>query len=237
MISLNAADLVVSMGKHNILKGVNIEAKLGAWVSLIGANGAGKTTLLRAIAGWHFSKIKGQVLCNGQKITNQTRQDVVLVPSPYDLPTYLLGHELIDIIVRERGAALHQNWPKILEILDGDIWYNRPIGELSWGTQKKICIATAICTGPKFILLDESFDGLDATSSLKIRQLFADLVKQNTIGVLSASHSWESVFAYSDTIYFLKAGSIINRLEQSDFAQLTIEAKRIEQMVTQIFEG
>lgn len=237
MTSLCAKNLDISIGKNAILKQINLLCVQGNWVSIIGANGAGKSTLLRALAGWGFQKRCGEILLGGNAINRLSRIDVVLAPSPNDLPTYLLGHELIDIISRERGAPLHPEWQNILAILDGEIWYNRPIGELSWGTQKKICIATAICTSPKFILLDESFDGLDATSALKIRSMFSELVQKNHLGLISASHSWESVFAYSDEICFLKSGAIIKHLKQSDFANLTAEARRIEQMVAQIFNA
>ena len=110
------------------------------------------------------------------------------------------------------------------------------IRDRSWGTKKKVCIASALCSGPNFILLDEAFDGLDAQSSSKIRNIFYDLIKENKIGILNASHAWESVFADSHRIYFLKNGSIIKELNQNEFADLKDEAKKIEQRVFEIFK-
>lgn len=237
MNSICAKNLDVAIKRKKILKGINITANVGDWVSIIGANGAGKSTLLRALAGWHFPYQGGEVLLNDVKFTHEIRKQVTLTPSPNDLPLYLTGRELIDLICRERAEPLHQNWPTILETLDGEIWYDRPLGELSWGTLKKVCIGTAICTSPKILLMDESFDGLDATSSIKIRALLANLVKRNELGILCASHSWESVFAYSNIVYFIKDGEIIKCLLQHEFTDLTIEAKRIEQMVAAVFNG
>lgn len=234
-MELLAKNIFVSYGRGDILKDVNICFKSGEWVSLIGANGAGKSTLLHAIVNWHFSKKSGEITLNGVKCTN-SKSEIILVPFPSDLPDFLLGKELIEIIIRERGAQLIENWSNILAALDGDVWMDRPIGELSWGTKKKVCIASALCSGPNFILLDEAFDGLDAQSSSKIRNIFYDLIKENKIGILNASHAWESVFADSHRIYFLKNGSIIKELNQNEFADLKDEAKKIEQRVFEIFK-
>ncbi len=234
-MELQAKNIFVSYGRNDVLKNINISIKMGEWVSLIGANGAGKSTLLHAIAKWRFSKKSGEILFNGEN-TNNVKNEIVLVPFPADLPDFLLGKELIEIIIRERGAQLIENWPIIMDALDANVWLERPIGELSWGTQKKVCIASALCSAPKFILLDEAFDGLDAQSSAKIRYLFHDLVHKNQIGILNASHAWESVFADSYRIYFLKDGQIIKELHQNEFGDLKDEAKKIEQRVFEIFK-
>ena len=237
MSALKAINLNVWIGRSQILRDISLDAMMGRWISIIGANGAGKSTLLHALAGWHFSKLEGQLILENTALRHTARREIALVSGPNDLPNYLLGKELIDIISRERQLPLHKNWREILGVLDGEIWYDRPISVLSWGTKKKICLACAVCTNPKFLLLDESFDGLDAISSLKIRKLFAKMVQDKEVGIISAAHSWESVFAYSDEVYFMKEGAIIKQVSKNEFLPISEEAKRIEQMVANIFNG
>lgn len=231
---LRVVDLDMRIGDRLILKDISFEAPIGAWTSIIGANAAGKTTLLQSIAGWR--KLAGGAIRTPHNLTSfRAKVEIVLTPVPEALPKHLLGRELIDIVSRERDRALGSDWHAVAQQLDGAEWLGRPLGELSWGTKKKVCLAVSLCTKPMIILLDEAFDGLDALSSARIRALFHKMIEVDGLTLISATHNWESVFADSDQIVFLAAGKITKILQKDEFRDLTAESIRMQNTVLRAF--
>ena len=234
---LKVSNLSAFYGKRQVLFDVGLEIKTGEWVSIVGANGSGKTTFLKCLAGWDI-KNHGEYSDGTKKIgLVQRRNAISLVPTPSDLPEYLKGRELIDIIIREKQGKINPKWDEICDVLDGDIWLNNEISSLSWGTKKKLCLGIGLCVKPDFLFLDESFDGLDAAASFRTRQMLLQLCHEDKIGLLSASHSWESVFAYSDEIYFLQEGRIVRHLGKGEFEETKQQAKDMEKIIVTAFEN
>ncbi|MEZ6023816.1 MAG: ABC transporter ATP-binding protein [Hyphomonadaceae bacterium] len=231
---LSATELRVLFGKHAALDGVSIEFARGRWTSIVGANGAGKTTLLHTLAGWR-KPTAGALALDGAPPGPSYRQDVVLAPAPEQLPPHLTGAEVIDIVARERGRTRIGGWADAFAALDGEAWNSRPVAELSWGTRKKLCLATAIATGPDFLLLDEAFDGLDSVSSIRIRQYVRSQASAGALGVVSASHAWESVFVDSDAVAFLAQGKLVRTMDAPQFQSLGEDARRIQDVVQGAF--
>jgi ABC-type multidrug transport system ATPase subunit len=232
---LKATNLSSFYGKRQVLHDVKLGIGAGEWVSIVGANGSGKTTLLKCLAGWDI-KNHGDYSDGKAKITlPQRRNAISFVPTPSDLPEYLKGRELIDIIVREKQGKINPKWDDICKTLDGEIWLNNEIASLSWGTKKKLCLGVGLCVKPDFLFLDESFDGLDASASFRTRQMLLQLCHDDKIGILSASHSWESVFAYSDEIYFLQDGKIVKHLANGEFDETKQQAKDMEKIIVAAF--
>jgi ABC-type multidrug transport system ATPase subunit len=234
MITIRANDASLSLGGRQIVAGVNIQAKQGQWVSIVGANEAGKTSLLHLLAGWRPPS-SGQVLYNDHPIKADDRIEIVLAPGPDDLPGHLHGRELLTIVQHERQRSPPADWPDILTALNADRWLDRPVSELSLGTRRKVALATALCASPTILLLDEAFDALDAQSSVRIRTMVRALVDTGAMGVISASHAWESVFADSDIIAFLAAGQVVRRLERADFTDLSTQSARMQETILAAF--
>lgn len=232
---LKTHNLSAFYGARQILHDIEIRLSKGEWVSIVGANGSGKTTLLKTLAGWDIQN-KGEIEIFEQPTPFALRRSLIsLVPNPSDLPEYLTGNELIKIIVREKQNVLNSDWRNIWEILDANAWLEKTISSLSWGTKKKLCLAIGLCVSPQFLFLDESFDGLDAAASFKTRQMLLQICKRDNIGILCASHSWESVFAYSDEVYFLQEGKIVKHLEKNSFDATKQQAINMEKIIIEAF--
>ena len=242
--TLTARQVRIDLSGRTILRDIHCDVATGSWVSLVGANGAGKSTLLRSLAGWHRPKA-GQVLLAGGGSGDgdsgsgglvDPLADVLLVPQPEDLPTWLSGRELLDICVAGRMRRPPEGWAFVLDLLDAGHWMDRPVSALSLGTRKKLCIATALCTGPRLLLLDEAFDGLDARASVRIRGWLRQEVTSGRPGILSASHAWEAVFADSDSVLFLDGGRIVRTLQPGAFDHLARQAAALQAAVLEAFE-
>jgi ABC-2 type transport system ATP-binding protein len=233
-LSLQAHSVSLTLGGRQIINDVSLQAQGGQWVSVVGANEAGKTSLLHLLAGWRPPS-SGQILYRERPLKADDRVEVVLAPGPDDLPGHLLGHELLKIVQQERQRPEPANWPAILEALNGDRWMDRPVNQLSLGTRRKVALATALCGSPSYLLLDEAFDALDALSSVRIRTMVRGLVDEGTMGVISASHAWESVFTDSDAIAFLAAGRVVRHLERTEFTDLAAQSARMQETILAAF--
>jgi ABC-type multidrug transport system ATPase subunit len=232
LIAARAASLIIG-GRH-ILDDIDLSAQVGEWVSIVGANEAGKTSLLHLFAGWR-APTSGGITFQDRPLQPDDRVTIVLAPGQDDLPGHLLGKELLDLVTHERRAQEPQDWPNILQALDGHRWLDRPISELSLGTKRKVALATALCSSPKVLLLDEAFDALDAHSSVRIRTMVRRLVLERKMTVISASHAWESVFTDSDQIAFLSAGKIVRSLTRAQFEDLARQSEAMQATILEAF--
>jgi ABC-type multidrug transport system ATPase subunit len=232
--SLSACNLSIILGGTKILRDINFEISTGYWVSIIGANAAGKSTLLRSLVGWHKPS-NGSVAWKSDDPFRSCNLDVLLVPQPDDLPKWLTGKQILEICCNGRSRQLPTNWPEVLEVLDGSAWLEKPVYAQSLGTRKKLCIASALCSSPALLLLDEAFDGLDINSSARVRTYLKAQVKCGALGILSASHAWESVFVDSDEVLFLSNGSIVRSLKSTQFVTLANQARTLHSAVLEAF--
>jgi ABC-type multidrug transport system ATPase subunit len=235
-LNLTTSLACLTLSGRDILTDINLGVQTGEWLSIVGANEAGKTSLLHLLAGWR-APTSGEIRLNDASLTQDDRVRVVLAPGPDDLPGHLLGRELLQIVQHERNRDVFSDWSQILTSLDADRWMARPINELSLGTRRKVALASALCASPDLLLLDEAFDALDAVSSVRIRGTVRALVKSGQLGVISASHAWESVFADSDKIAFLDKGKVVRQLEQGEFRDIAAQSERIQATILAAFSN
>jgi ABC-type multidrug transport system ATPase subunit len=233
-LKLEAVDAGLTLGGRQILDQITLHVQTGQWLSIVGANEAGKTSLLHLLAGWR-APTRGHVTLDDQALINDDRVRIVLAPGPDDLPGHLLGREVIEIVRHERARRLPKDWDEIVASLNGDRWMARPVNELSLGTRRKVALASALCASPDVLLLDEAFDALDAVSSVRIRAMVRTLVKAGQLGVISASHAWESVFVDSDRIAFLEAGKVVRQLDHSQFQDIAAQSEKIQATILSAF--
>jgi ABC-2 type transport system ATP-binding protein len=229
-----ATSASLTIGNRQILDSIDLTATLGEWVSIVGANEAGKTSLLHLLAGWR-APTSGSISFKGRPLHRDDRAIVVMAPGQDDLPGHLLGKELLALVQHERRQPAPKDWSEILNCLDAHRWLDRPIGELSLGTKRKVALASALCASPTVLLLDEAFDALDAQSSVRIRTMVRGIVNEGEMAVISASHAWESVFSDSDQIAFLSAGRVVRSLVRADFQDLAAQSARMQETILEAF--
>ena len=204
-----------SYRRRPVIRDVSLDLGRGEVVALLGPNGSGKTTCFYAIAGL-VTPEGGQVVIDGRDVTA--------------LPMYRRAKLGIGYLPQEmsifRGMSVEDNILAILEIAEPDrgrrserleellsefsIEHLRraPALALSGGERRRTEIARCLAAGPKYVLLDEPFAGVDPIAVGDIRHLVAEL-KTRGIGVLITDHNVRETLEIVDRAYILHAGRVL----------------------------
>ncbi len=212
---LVAVNIGKSFKKRPVLRGVTLSVQRGEAVGLLGPNGAGKTTCFYVITGL-LAPDSGWITLDGHDIT--------------DLPMYRRARLGIGYLPQEasifRGLTVEQNIRVVLEVVDPvrerreatldellaefSITHLRrtPSLALSGGERRRVEIARALASQPKFILLDEPLAGIDPIAVNDIRDLVSHL-KDRGLGVLITDHNVRETLEIVDRAYILHNGVML----------------------------
>jgi len=212
---LIARNLGKGFRKRPVLRGVSLSLHRGEVVGLLGPNGAGKTTCFYIITGL-IRPDYGTIELDGGDVT--------------DLPMYRRARLGIGYLPQEasifRGLSVEDNIRAVLEIVEPSrerrearldellaefsMQHLRraPAIALSGGERRRVEIARALASRPKFILLDEPFAGIDPIAVGEIRDLVAHL-KDRGIGVLITDHNVRETLDIVDRAYILHDGVVL----------------------------
>lgn len=189
MISIKG--LSYSLGKFQALKDVNLTVKDGTVMGLVGVNGAGKSTLLRLMSGVYVSR-EGTVEYDGAPVTcEKTRENIFFLP---DDPYYTQQSTMKSIIEMYKSfypTLDMETYNRLISEFKLD--ENKPLRACSKGMRRQIYIAIAVSIKPKYLLLDEAFDGLDPVSRHQIKKEFINLVENNNTTIVISSHSLREI--------------------------------------------
>ena len=207
--AINVEDLTVAYGEQPALWDVDVVVPEGTLMAVVGPNGAGKTTLIRAILGL-VSPVAGRIEVFGRPYEEQRRL-VAYVPQrtsvDWDFPTNVL-----DVVTmgrygavgwlrrpgrRERDAALAALAQVGLTQLA-----DRQISELSGGQQQRVFLARALVQDARVYLMDEPFQGVDATTERAIVALLQELRAAGRT-VVAVHHDLQTVAEYFDWVTLL----------------------------------
>jgi lipopolysaccharide export system ATP-binding protein len=214
--------LVKTFGERTVVNGVDIHVNAGEIVGLLGPNGAGKTTTFYMIVGL-VPATKGKVLINGRDATKQrmhqrARLGIGYLPQEASVFRKLTVEENILAIVetlglprRERKARVHQH----LEELHLSHVAKQKAFTVSGGERRRLEIARALVTQPKFLLLDEPFANIDPISVGEVQKIVLGL-KSRGIGVLITDHSVRETLRVVDRAYLIHQGKVLTE-GKSDF--------------------
>ena len=217
MNKLEAINLNKSYKNREVVKSVSLHVNQGQIVGLLGPNGAGKTTSFYMAVGL-VPCDKGQVILNGIDITSMTidkraRMGLSYLPQESSIFRKLsVKDNLLAILeLTNPGASKHMLNDELNHLLQEfhlDHLKNSDGISLSGGERRRVEIARAIATKPKFILLDEPFAGIDPISIIDIQRIISQLSKKN-IGVLITDHNVRETLTICHYAYIVGEGTII----------------------------
>ena len=213
---LKAINLHKSFGRREVVRGVTMQVERGNVVGLLGPNGAGKTTCFYMIVGL-VSVGDGQILVDEKDVTHQpvnVRSSLGVGYLPQDASIFrkLTVEENIMAILEIRkeldAAARREQQQQLLEDL-GIAHIAKQQGiSLSGGERRRAEIARALAAGPRFILLDEPFAGVDPISVIEIQKIVEHLTDLD-IGVLITDHNVRETLGICDHAYILNEGQVL----------------------------
>jgi len=216
MASLHAQHLAKSYKKRKVVIDVSVSVSSGQIVGLLGPNGAGKTTCFYMIAGL-VEADNGSVRIDDLDITDlpihgRARAGIGYLPQEASIFRKLtVSDNIMAILETRKDLNRKQRIAKMESLLEEfHITHIRDsLGmSLSGGERRRVEIARALATDPKFILLDEPFAGVDPISVSDIKEIVRHL-KERGIGVLITDHNVRETLDICETAYIVSEGHII----------------------------
>ncbi len=204
-----------SFKKRPVLRDVSLRLAPGEAVALLGPNGAGKTTCFYIMTGL-IHPDSGRIAIDGQDVTalpmyRRARMGVGYLPQESSI---FRGLDVEDNLraVLEAQDMTREEADHLLEALltEFSIAHLRraPAPALSGGERRRVEIARALASRPRFILLDEPLAGIDPIAVSEIRGLIAHL-KDRGIGVLITDHNVRDTLSIVDRAYILHEGRVL----------------------------
>ena len=213
-LAIEVADLTVAYRDQPVLWDVDLNVSSGVLMAIVGPNGAGKTTLIKAILGL-VSRAAGRVLIHGQPYTDQRRL-VGYVPQrgsvDWDFPTNVLDVVMMGCYGtlgwgRRPGRRERSRGMEALENVGMLDFADRQISQLSGGQQQRVFLARALVQDAQVYLMDEPFQGVDATTERAIVALLQDLRAAGKT-VVAVHHDLQTVADYFDSVTLLNVRRI-----------------------------
>ncbi|MBV26634.1 MAG: LPS export ABC transporter ATP-binding protein [Gammaproteobacteria bacterium] len=215
-MSLRATALKKSYGSNTVVADISLEVDAGEIVGLLGPNGAGKTTCFYTIVGL-VKADAGQVYIDGQEMTQAAmheRASMGLGYLPQEASVFrTLSTEANILAMLELNPSLSnpQRQQRLESLLEefGLERLRKTLGQsLSGGERRRLEIARALATEPKFMLLDEPFAGVDPISVADIKTEISGLA-QRGIGILITDHNVRETLDICDRAYVVHQGQVI----------------------------
>ena len=218
---LEARGLQKAYGSRKVVKDVSLAVFKGEVVGLLGPNGAGKTTSFYMLVGL-LRADGGQILLDGQTIERlpihrRARLGLGYLPQEASIFRKLSVADNVRAVLElqedEQGKPLkpvviEQRLESLLKDLHVDHLRDSPAPALSGGERRRVEIARALATNPRFILLDEPFAGIDPIAVIEIQRIIGFL-KSRGIGVLITDHNVRETLGICDRAYIINDGRVL----------------------------
>ena len=218
---LEVHGLKKAYGSRKVVKDVSLSVDKGEVVGLLGPNGAGKTTSFYMIVGL-LRADGGEILLDGQPIESlpihrRARLGLGYLPQEASIFRKLTVEQNVRAVLElqhnEQGERLSEDeirrrLDELLKDLRVDHLRLSPAPALSGGERRRVEIARALATDPRFILLDEPFAGIDPIAVLEIQHIIGFL-KARGIGVLITDHNVRETLGICDHAYIISDGQVL----------------------------
>jgi|TARA_B110000503_G_scaffold44662_1_gene72933 lipopolysaccharide export system ATP-binding protein len=223
MAVLRALNLSKSYKKRPVIRDVSLCVESGAIVGLLGPNGAGKTTCFYMIVGL-IAQDGGEVFIGEENITGlpmhgRAKKGLGYLPQEASIFRKMsVENNILAILETRHDLDKAQRENKTHELLEEFhlTHIRNSMGlSLSGGERRRVEIARALATEPKFILLDEPFAGVDPISVNEIKNIIRHL-KSKGIGVLITDHNVRETLDICEHAYIIGEGAVIAEGQASE---------------------
>ena len=214
-MKLETKNLVKVYNKRTVVKDVSFHISQGEVVGLLGANGAGKTTSFYMVVGI-VRPNAGQISMDNNDITSlamyrRARHGIGYLPQEASIFRKMSVEENLLAVLQTMKMSKKEQTKRVDVLLEDlritHIRKNKGYS-LSGGERRRVEIARALASEPRFMLLDEPFAGVDPIAVIDIQAVIRDLAERN-IGILITDHNVRETLGITDRAYIMNEGSIL----------------------------
>jgi lipopolysaccharide export system ATP-binding protein len=232
MNTIRVNDLKKSFKKRDVVKGVSFYIQEGEVVGLLGPNGAGKTTTFYMIVGF-IQADSGSIQLNDEEITlvpmfKRARMGIGYLAQEASVFRKLTVEQNIMSILENTSLPRDKRRERMKDLVNelgiSHVRHQKAY-TLSGGERRRTEISRALALGPKFLLLDEPFAGVDPIAVYDIQEIIQQLRKKG-LGILITDHNVRETLRITDRAYIMNEGRILVSGSSEDLVT-NEEAKRI----------
>ncbi|AIY15696.1 ABC transporter ATP-binding protein [Pimelobacter simplex] len=229
---LQVRDLVVEFrtanGPLRAVDGVSLDVARGERVGIVGESGSGKSVLSRTamgLLGRKDARISGEITFRGQDLlamSDKQRRDLwgreiaMVFQDPLSSlhPITPVGQQIVETLRRDPAMDKTKARARAIELLDmvgipqAERRFRSRAHELSGGMRQRVMIAIAVANSPSLLFADEPTTALDVTVQARILELFDELCRELSIGLVMVSHDLGVVARHTDAVSVMYAGRI-----------------------------
>lgn len=175
-------------GDFTAVEGISFVVEPSSIYGLIGYNGAGKTTLLKTAAGIYKPQT-GEVLMGGENTfdNNTVRKEMFYIPDDLYFPMNATPRSMAKFYADYYPNFSFKTFENLIELFG--LPEKKRIRGFSKGMQRQTEIVLALASKPKYLLLDETFDGLDPQKRDITKKLFVEYIAENEASIIISSHN------------------------------------------------
>ena len=217
-MSLTLERVALTLGGRQLVRDVSLTLEPGEVIGLLGPNGAGKTTTFNLVIGL-LRPDTGQVLMDGHPVAalsmpERARLGIGYLPQEPSVFRQLSVRENLQLVLAQSGLASAQARDRLHQLIDEfhlQPFVDRKGYQLSGGERRRTEVARALAVGlegPRYLLLDEPFAGVDPLAVADLQALIHSL-RERGMGILITDHNVRETLAITDRAYILTDGSIL----------------------------
>lgn len=210
-VVMDIVNLKKTIGKKEIIKGLNFQIRSGEVFGFLGPNGAGKTTTIRMMVGL-INITEGDVLIEGKSIRKDFKDAVrhvgAIVENPEMYP-FLSGWKNLQQYARMMEGISEERIREVVALVGLEKAIHEKAGRYSLGMRQRLGIAQALLHNPSILILDEPTNGLDPSGIREIRLYLRKLAQEADVAVIVSSHMLSEIELMCDRIGIIKNGELV----------------------------
>ena len=227
-MSLALERVSITLGGRPLVDDVSLELRPGEVVGLLGPNGAGKTTTFNLVTGL-LRPDSGDVLLDGQSVSAlsmpvRARLGIGYLPQEASVFRQLTVRDNLRLALAESGTPQHRRRDRLEQLIADfhlGLFQHRRGYQLSGGERRRCEVARALAvgeSGPRYLLLDEPFAGVDPLAVADLQDLISGL-RDRGMGVLITDHNVRETLAITNRAYILTEGSLLASGSSAEVAE------------------
>ena len=217
-MTLKLSKVSITLGGRQLVKGLDLDLAPGEVVGLLGPNGAGKTTTFNLVIGL-LSPDEGDVVLDGQTVTalpmpERARLGIGYLPQEASVFRQLTVRENLDLALDQTDLSSEHRRDRREQLIEDfhlTAFIDRRGFQLSGGARRRCEVARALAAGtngPRYLLLDEPFAGVDPLAVADLQAL-VETLRSRGVGILITDHNVRETLATTDRAYILNDGAIL----------------------------